>query len=221
MYLVFEDEKIIQDSFVNALIKEGISANAFRAEDAYSLMPDTNTINKDSIEAVLVGECLSRPRLLAYIRQYLDQIPLLAMANHMTLNDKLIMFTNGADDVIKRPMHAQEIIARVGAIQRRMLPNIAQAQTQDVTVYFDGRDPQIGGEIMILPRRERHILEYLVKHKGRRLTKSQIYDFVYGVFESEIDETVIESHISKLRRKLKDRLGYDPIDSKRYLGYVL
>ena len=221
MYLVFEDEKIIQDSFVNALIREGISANAFRAKDAYSLIHDSNTINTDSVEAVLVGECLSRPHLLSHMRKYLGQIPLLAMANHMTLNDKLIMFTHGADDVVRRPIHVQEIIARVGAIQRRMLPNVAQTETKDVTVYFDGRDPQIGGSIMILPRRERRILEYLVKHKGRRLTKSQIYNFVYGVFESEIDETVIESHISKLRRKLKDRLGYDPIDSKRYLGYVL
>jgi DNA-binding response OmpR family regulator len=53
------------------------------------------------------------------------------------------------------------------------------------------------------------------------VTKSQIFNSVYGLFDQEIDENVIESHISKLRRRLRGRLGYDPIDSKRHLGYRL
>jgi len=44
---------------------------------------------------------------------------------------------------------------------------------------------------------------------------------VYGIFDEDVDENVVESHISKLRKKLKHRLGYDPIDSKRFLGYCL
>ncbi len=53
------------------------------------------------------------------------------------------------------------------------------------------------------------------------MTKPQIYSSVYGLFDQEIDENVIESHISKLRKRLRRRLGYDPIDSKRHLGYRL
>ena len=44
---------------------------------------------------------------------------------------------------------------------------------------------------------------------------------VYGLFDEDVDENVIESHISKLRKKLKHRLGFDPIDSKRFLGYCI
>jgi DNA-binding response OmpR family regulator len=88
-------------------------------------------------------------------------------------------------------------------------------------VYFDGRDPEINGEILPLPRRERRILEYFVNNKGRRITKSQIFNSIYGIFDENVDENVVESHISKLRKKLKHRLGFDPIDSKRYLGYCL
>jgi DNA-binding response OmpR family regulator len=72
-----------------------------------------------------------------------------------------------------------------------------------------------------LPRRELRILEFLVTNQARRVTKSQIFNSVYGLFDQEIDENVIESHISKLRRRLRSRLGYDPIDSKRHLGYRL
>jgi DNA-binding response OmpR family regulator len=88
-------------------------------------------------------------------------------------------------------------------------------------VYFDGRDPEIRGEVLQLPRRERRILEYLVSNRGCRINKTQIFNSVYGLFSEDIDENVVESHISKLRKRLRHRLGYDPIDSKRYLGYRL
>ena len=91
----------------------------------------------------------------------------------------------------------------------------------DIQVFRDGRDPIVGEGPLPLPRRELRILEYLVSNAGRRVSKSQIFSSVYGLFESEIDENVIESHISKLRKRLRARLGYDPINSKRHLGYML
>lgn len=88
-------------------------------------------------------------------------------------------------------------------------------------VRLDGRDPEIDGRPFPLPRRERRILEYLASIGERRATKTQVFSAIYGVFEPEIDETVVESHISKLRKKLRSSLGFDPIDSKRFLGYRL
>jgi two-component system, OmpR family, flagellar system response regulator FtcR len=44
---------------------------------------------------------------------------------------------------------------------------------------------------------------------------------VYGLFSEDIDANVIERHVSKLRKGLRYRLGFDPIDSQRYLGYRL
>ena len=88
-------------------------------------------------------------------------------------------------------------------------------------MFSDGRDPEVRGEVLPLPRRERRILEYLVNNTGCRVTKTQIFNSVYGLFSEDIDENVVESHISKLRKRLRHRLGYDPIDSQRYLGYRL
>jgi DNA-binding response OmpR family regulator len=53
------------------------------------------------------------------------------------------------------------------------------------------------------------------------VTKSQIFNAIYGLFDEEVEEDVVESHISKLRKRLRHRLGYDPIDSQRYLRYRL
>ncbi|MDP1911474.1 MAG: winged helix-turn-helix domain-containing protein, partial [Hyphomicrobium sp.] len=91
----------------------------------------------------------------------------------------------------------------------------------EITVHFDGSDPEVAGELMALPRRERRILEFLMRNRGRWVTKTQVFNAVYGLFDDEVDEAVVESHVSKLRKKLRTKLGYDPIDSKRYLGYTI
>lgn len=116
---------------------------------------------------------------------------------------------------------AQMQIERIGAIRRRVETESDGATVGELRVFFDGRDPEVRGEPLPLPRRERRILEYLVGNQGRRVTKSQIFNSIYGLFDENVVEDVVESHISKLRKKLRHRLGFDPIDSKRYLGYCL
>jgi DNA-binding response OmpR family regulator len=113
------------------------------------------------------------------------------------------------------------LLARVHAIRRRAEARQDFAAVGPIRVFFDGRDPLVNGEVMPLPRRERRMLEYFVSNKGRRLTKSQIFNAVYGLFDDAIEENVVESHISKLRKKLRARLGYDVIESQRFLGYML
>jgi DNA-binding winged helix-turn-helix (wHTH) protein len=60
-----------------------------------------------------------------------------------------------------------------------------------------------------------------VSHQGKWISKSQIFNAIYGIFNADLDESVVESHMSKLRKKLRARLGYDLIQSKRYVGYKL
>ncbi len=146
---------------------------------------------------------------------------MLALNGDKSLQETLDLFAAGVDDVVGKPMHVREILARIKAIQRRAEDEDEGTISGDIRVFDDGRDPEVGGEPLQLPRRERRILEYLVSTKGRRVTKTQIFNFVYGLFSEEIDENVIESHISKLRKRLRHRLGHDPINSQRYLGYRL
>jgi len=137
-----------------------------------------------------------------------------------SLEQTLGLFAAGVDDVVRKPIHVKEIMARVGAFNRRALERTDMCEIDDMRIYFDGRDPEIRGETMMLPRRERRILEYMVRNRGKRVQRAQIFNAIYGVFNENVDECVVESHISKLRKKLRTELGYDPIDSKRYLGYM-
>ncbi len=113
----------------------------------------------------------------------------------------------------------REIVARTDAIWRRVNASNGPTESGRLKVFFDGRDPEIDGEPLPLPRRERHILEYLVKNNKRRVTKTQIFNTIYGIFNDDVDESVVEGHMSKLRKKLRLKIGFDVIDAKRYLGY--
>ena len=150
-----------------------------------------------------------------------SRAPVIAMNEAPSLEQTLSFFAAGVDDVVRKPIHVREILARVGAIRRRLEVEQDHAVVGEMRVFFDGRDPEIKGNILPLPRRERRILEYLVANRGRRVSKSQIFNSIYGIFDDNVEENVVESHISKLRKKLRRHLGYDPINSVRYLGYRL
>jgi DNA-binding response OmpR family regulator len=143
------------------------------------------------------------------------------MNDNKSLDETLDLFAAGVDDVVRKPIHVREILARIKAIRARAHSAGEGTLVGQLRVFSDGRDPEVQDEVLPLPRRERRILEYLVNNKDCRVTKTQIFNYVYGLFSDDIDENVVESHISKLRKRLRHRLGYDPIDSQRYLGYRL
>nr|WP_246206204.1 response regulator transcription factor [Propylenella binzhouense] len=173
-----------------------------------------------AVEAFILGDCQDRSAYPKLIRER-SRAPVIALNENPSLERTLELFAAGVDDVVRNPVHVRELLARVGAIRRRYEAADAQAIVGEMRVFFDGRDPEIRGEILPLPRRERRILEYLVTNRNRRVSKSQIFNAIYGIFDEDVEESVVESHVSKLRKKLRQRLGYDPIDSRRYLGYCL
>ena len=173
-----------------------------------------------SVEAFLIGDCRLREGFPKLIRGR-SKAPVIAINDTQSLEQTLELFAAGVDDVVRKPVHVRELLARVEAIKRRVEAAPRQTLIGTLKVYFDGRDPEIAGEVFVLPRRERRILEYLASNRGKRVSKAQIFNAIYGLFDEDIQESVVESHVSKLRKKLTARLGYDPIESKRYLGYCL
>ena len=171
-----------------------------------------------SVRAFLIGDCgADTPRKI----RDRTAAPMIALSDQHSLENTLRLFEAGVDDVVRKPVHIRELLARITAIRGRSKETVNHIQIGAMRIFTDGRDPEINGEPLPLPRRERRILEYLASNSGRRVTKTQVFNAIYGIFDDEVEENVVESHISKLRKKLRDRLGHDPIDSKRFLGYRL
>jgi len=219
MIIIVDDREELTGVDTLGFDREGISTEGLAASDFQDWVRTAPEPELAAVEAFVLGECGDRRMFPKMIKQR-SRAPVLAFGGR-SLQETLDLFASGVDDVIANPMHIHEILARIKAIKRRAVAESESTFSGDIRVFGDGRDPEVAGEQLHLPRRERRILEYLVSNKGRRVTKTQIFNFVYGLFSEEIDENVIESHISKLRKRLRHRLGNDPIDSQRYLGYRL
>jgi DNA-binding response OmpR family regulator len=220
MYIIVDDRNIVTGGYATGFDREGVTTTGIDPVEFGEWLQKASESDVEAVEAFLIGDCQGREHFPKLIRER-SKAPVLCLRERPSLDDTLGLFAAGVDDVVRKPVHVREILARVGTIARRSINEAKDVSVGDLTVYFDGREVEVNGEPLALPRRERRILECLVKNRGRRLAKSQIFNAVYGIFDEDVDENVVESHISKLRKKLKHRLGYDPIDSKRFLGYRL
>lgn len=219
MIVIVDDRSAVADAYCASFGREGIAASGFSLAEFEGWVVSAPAEDVIAIDAVLVGEC-TQARKLAHTLKRRSSAAIIAMKDERSLAATLEAFALGFDDVVAKPCHVREILARIEAIFRRMR---AQDETSRdaIRIFRDGRDPIVNGQPVRLPRRELRILEFLVSAQMRRVTKSQIFTAVYGLLEQDIDETVVESHMSKLRRRLRERLGYDPIESQRHLGYRL
>ncbi|UHC15658.1 response regulator transcription factor [Methylobacterium currus] len=238
MYFLVDARKSVNAGFKAGFDREGVSSFSLSPEEFTSWIESASRSDLDAVQGFLLGDFDERARCASAIRRQ-SRAPIIALADSRSLEQTLVLFDAGIDDVLPKPVHVREILARTEAIWRRV--NGEQAQAADAAarpceaqgapipqargperlrVFFDGRDPEIDGVPLSLPRRERHILEFLVRNRGRRVTKTQLFNGVYGVYSDGVEESVVEGHVSKLRKKLAQALGHDPIEAKRYIGYT-
>jgi DNA-binding response OmpR family regulator len=217
MFVVVDDRADVVGAYVAAFQTEGVVAIGFGQEEFLSWFNVASGDDLDAVHCFVLGEFAKRNACPDLIHARLN-VAVVGLAEVRSLESTLELFSAGIDDVIRKPVHVREIMARANAIWRR-ISGTQRQQPSRLKVFFDGRDPEVDCVPLALPRRERRIFEFLVKNGHRRMTKSQIFNAVYGIFEENVDEVVVEGHISKLRRKLRLQLGQDVIDAKRYLGY--
>lgn len=222
MYILVDARQSVNAGYKARFDREGISSLGLAPDEFANWFQASSLSDRDAIQGFLLGDFEERAKCATAIRK-LSRAPIIALSDVRSLDDTLLLFDAGIDDVLPKPVHVREILARSEAIWRRVNGGAApagDAAPDRLKVFFDGRDPEVDGAVFALPRRERHILECLVRNKGRRMTKTQIYNVVYGVYSNGVEESVIEGHVSKLRKKLSLRLGYDPIEAKRFIGYT-
>jgi DNA-binding response OmpR family regulator len=218
MIVIVDNRETVLNGYTSWFCREGISATGLAPHDFRNWVDSAPEPDIGAVEAFLLGDFSARPAIPTKIKER-SSAAVIAMNDTKSLDDTLELFAAGVDDVVRKPVHVREILARIRAIERRIKGVDGETTEARIRVFSDGRDPEVDGKPLSLPRRERRILEYLMSHKGRRVTKTQIFNFVYGLFDEGIDENVIESHISKLRKRLRQRMSFDPIDSQRFLGY--
>jgi two-component system OmpR family response regulator len=153
------------------------------------------------------------------LRQRGAQTPVILLTARIETRDRVLGLDRGADDYLVKPFEMDELEARIRALSRRKNLEYSAHETLGRLVFDRStRQVTVDDQPLDLPRKELATLECLIERKGRLVSKSQIIDHVYGV-GAEVDDTAIEPHISRLRRRLAE-CGVQ-IKTARGLGYLL
>lgn len=164
------------------------------------------------------------------LRQQRLQTPILMLTAKDEEFDKVLGLELGADDYMTKPFSPREMIARVKAILRRTegqnrvehaLENEEHIEISNLKIYPEQYEAYFKEELLELTPKEFELLLYLVKNKGRVLTRDQLLSAVWN-YDFAGDTRIVDVHISHLREKIEDdtkKPNY--IKTVRGLGYKL
>lgn len=158
MIIFVDDRRDVTDAYRTSFSREGISAASFSPSDFDSWFHSTSGPDLAAVEAFILGD-FSQREMVARAIKTRSEAPAIALNDSTGLEVTLKLFAAGVDDVVRKPVHAREIIARIGAIRRRATPAAKATDLGDLRVFNDGRDPEVGGRRLVLPRRERRTIE--------------------------------------------------------------
>lgn len=190
------------------VLHDGLAAEAFLKDDGSDLIIlDINLPGLDGLQ------------LLKALRARNDARPVILLTARAETEDRVTGLDAGADDYLIKPFEMAELEARVRALSRRRAAPPRQFRTLGpLTFDAAARQVTVGGAAIDLPRRELSMLECLVAAEGRLVSKSALLDHAYGV-GSDVEDTVVEVYISRLRRRLKPH-GI-AIRAQRGIGYQI
>ncbi|MCT8126109.1 response regulator transcription factor [Alishewanella sp. BS5-314] len=159
--------------------------------------------------------------LVSEIRSSHPGIPIIVLSARGDIAERIEGLDKGADDYLVKPFALDEMLARIRAVRRR--PNIQEnAEIRAGRLVFDLSSDEaiVDGQILQLTRRELRVLSALMKRRGRVLLRESLEQAVYRL-DDYVQSNTLDSHISRLRRKLADANAGIEIHSIRGVGYFL
>ncbi|MBN2073134.1 MAG: response regulator transcription factor, partial [Actinobacteria bacterium] len=147
--------------------------------------------------------------------------PVLILTAKDSIEDRVSGLDSGADDYLVKPFSFDELRARVRALLRRTGDNKQpELGIEDLTVDLLSHTVTRGGKKIELTAKEFEILEYLLRNKGRLLTRSQIAEHVWD-YDFEYNSNIVDVYIGYLRRKIDHPFKKKIIHTIRGSGYIM
>lgn len=212
--LLLEDDVPLGSSLQQALIRAGHDTTwVQRIEDARRFLFD------EQFSVALLDIMLpdgSGLDLLSWLRETGHSVPVLMLTARDAVTDRIRGLDGGADDYLAKPFSVEELLSRIRAVTRRLVPHRSAAwQVGPLSIDTVRRRVSAGGEEVSLSHREYEILLALASHPGKVFTRAQIDKATTSTRATESNS--IDVHIHALRRKI----GGDLIATVRGVGYVL
>ena len=149
-------------------------------------------------------------------------VPIIMLTARGEEEDRVRGLETGADDYVTKPFSPRELVARVGAVLRRVRPALAGEPLLHGDVEMDTVSYKVrrAGEIIPLGPTEFRLLKHFLEHPGRVFSRERLLDSVWG-HDSDIEPRTVDVHIRRLRKALNKGGKADIIRTVRSAGYAL
>ncbi len=215
--LVIEDEPQLRRQVAERLAREGFQVDASGDGKEGLYFATEYPIDAAVVDLGLPG--LSGLDLIRAVRARGSALPILVLTARARWQDKVEGLEAGADDYLAKPFEMAELVARVKALLRRAAGAATNAlQCGPIAIDFAAQRVTVQGRPVELTGYEYRLLEYLVRHRRRIVSKGEIADYLYP-HDAERDSNVLEVLVGRLRRKLDPDGALAPIETLRGRGY--
>ena len=216
--LVVEDEKRIADFLRRGLESAGYAVDV--AGDGAGCVELVHSTEYDLIILDLMLPDIDGLKLLEKIRNRKASPPVLILSARGAVDDRVKGLELGADDYLVKPFAFVELLARVRVLLRRGQPTPERLQVGDLVLDCIRRKVTRSGENIELAPKEFSILEYLMRSRGRPLSRTMIVEHVWDM-EYDGLTNIVDVYIRHLRSKIDDRFPVKMIHTVRGVGYML
>ena len=213
-----EDEKRIADFLCRGLQGAGYAVDA--SPNGATALEFVHATDYDLVILDIMLPDIDGLQVLEKIRNRKLGPPVLILSARDTLDDRVRGLEQGADDYLVKPFAFVELLARVRALLRRGQPTPEKLQVADLTLDCIRRKVLRGAENIDLAPKEFGILEYMMRNRGRPLSRTMIVEHVWDMDYDGLTN-IVDVYIRHLRSKIDDRFPQKLIQTVRGIGYMI
>jgi two-component system, OmpR family, response regulator len=213
--LVIEDDPDLNRQLTTALTDAGYVVDTVSDGEEGHYLGDTEPY--DAVILDLGLPVMDGVTVLEKWRRSGRKMPVLILTARDRWSDKVAGFDAGADDYVSKPFHMEEVLARVRALLRRSAGH-ATSEISCGPLMLDTKSARVtvDGKAVKLTSLEFRLLAYLMHHKGRVVSRTELVEHLYDQ-DFDRDSNTIEVFVGRLRKKLE----VDVLKTIRGLGYCL
>lgn len=219
--LVIEDEKKVAEA-----LRKGLEAEQYRVTVAHTGEEGFFQLNAEVFDLVILDLMLPGRdgiEVLTTLRRRGFEAPVLILSARDAVEDRVTGLDSGADDYLVKPFAFPELLARIRLLLRRGRNDQgARLMVADLEMDPVTRRVTRHGEPLELTGREYELLEYLVRHHGRIVSREMLARDIWQVRERSTPiDNVIDVHIARLRRKVDGEREPKLIRTVRGIGFIV
>ena len=216
--LIAEDDRMTADTLGKRLKAEHYAVDI--CYDGKSALEYLLSADYDVAVLDIMMPGMDGIEVLTHLREAGRNLPVLLLTARDAVEDRVRGLNAGADDYLVKPFAFEELSARLRVLTRRTRQSTNRFEIAGLVVDADSHAVYRDGETVTLTSREYALLEYMVRNKGRVLSRSQIIDHVWS-YDYEGASNMVDVYIRSLRKKIDEGREKKLIHTVRYAGYAL